>query len=243
MHFNSDTVIPITSSFQFTTVDLKALGATEYTLVCIAADCSGSVSPFAREEEKALMEIVQACRKSPRADNLLLRMMRFGSDLEEIHGFKPLQDLQAAQYANILDGGGCTALFDAAVNAVNAVADQGEVLIANDFSANAIIFVITDGADNSSSATPATVKAAVERAMQAERLESIVTVLIGVNVGQPEIARALRDFSGKAGFTQYVELKDATSSTLAKLASFVSKSISSQSQALGTGGPSQSLTF
>ena len=45
------------------------------------------------------------------------------------------------------------------------------------------------------------------------------------------------------GFTQYVAIADANATTIAKLGDFVSRSISSQSQALGTGGPSQSLTF
>ena len=57
------------------------------------------------------------------------------------------------------------------------------------------------------------------------------------------LSRILTDFSKTAGFTQYVELGNANAATLAKLADFVSRSISSQSQSLGTGGPSQSLTF
>jgi hypothetical protein len=36
---------------------------------------------------------------------------------------------------------------------------------------------------------------------------------------------------------------DADSATLARLAEFVSRSISAQSQALGTGGSSQALVF
>jgi len=39
------------------------------------------------------------------------------------------------------------------------------------------------------------------------------------------------------------ELYEAIEKTLAKLADFVSRSYSSQSQALTTGGPSVSLTF
>ena len=53
----------------------------------------------------------------------------------------------------------------------------------------------------------------------------------------------IEDFHKAAGFTQYVELGSADEKTLAKLADFVSQSISAQSQSLGTGGPSQSLTF
>jgi len=70
-----------------------------------------------------------------------------------------------------------------------------------------------------------------------------VSILIGVNITDSMVSQALNDFNTRAGFTQYVEIGNASKSTLAKLAQFVSKSISSQSQALGTGSASASLTF
>jgi hypothetical protein len=76
-----------------------------------------------------------------------------------------------------------------------------------------------------------------------ETLESLVSILIGVNVTDQGVSAKLNDLHTQGGFSQYVELKDATAKTLAKLAKFVSKSISSQSTALGTGGPSKSLSF
>ncbi len=57
------------------------------------------------------------------------------------------------------------------------------------------------------------------------------------------IKQYLDDFRTEAEFTQYVPINEADQSSLAKLAEFVSKSISSQSQALGTGGASIQLTF
>jgi len=63
---------------------------------------------------------------------------------------------------------------------------------------------------------------------------------VGVDSGT---SQELENFKNEVGFTQYIELKNADAKTLAKLAKFVSSSISSQSSALGTGGPSQSLNF
>lgn len=243
MKFGSENITPITPTFQFSPVNLTTLGATEYTLVGIAADRSGSVSAFSREEERALKEIISACLKSPRADNLLIRMTRFDHHLDEVHGFKQLVDCNPVDYDGVLDARGSTALFDATVNAIDAAAAQGKMLIDDDFSANAIIFIITDGDDNVSKSTPLEVKKAIGRATQSECLESLVTILIGVNVQDQTLSRILTDFSKTAGFTQYVELGNANAATLAKLADFVSRSISSQSQSLGTGGPSQALTF
>ena len=42
--------------------------------------------------------------------------------------------------------------------------------------------------------------------------------------------------------SQYIDAGAATKGKLAKLADFVSQSVSSQSQALGTGGPSQNIS-
>lgn len=239
--FAADPSGQVPSKFGFSAVDISTLGATEYTLVGIATDCSGSVAGFARQEEDAIKAIVAACRRSPRADNLMLRYTRFDHHLTENHGFKLLQDCNPGDYDNTIPAGGSTALFDASVDCVDAVARYGRDLQSNDFSANGIIFVITDGDDNASTNSANGVKQAIDRALQSENLESLVTILIGVNVTSAHMAQRLKDFSAAAGFTQFVNIGDANEKNLAKLAAFVSKSISSTSMALGTGGPSQTL--
>ena len=232
----------VPSTFGYTTVDIDTLGASEYTLVGIVTDCSGSVSPFARDEENAIKSVIEACRKSPRADNLMLRYTVFDDRIDERHGFKLLMDCNAGDYDNSIRAGGMTALYDAAIDGADALARYGRDLQKNDFTVNGILFVITDGESNAGkNISPASVKKAVEQGLQSECLESLVTILIGVNVQNPSIASHLQTLAREAGFTKYVQLKDASPATLAKLAQFVSQSISSQSQSLGTGGPSQQL--
>jgi len=70
-------------------------------------------------------------------------------------------------------------------------------------------------------------------------LESLVTVLVAINATQCQ--RELDAFRGEAGLTHYIDMGDATASKLAKLGGFISQSVSSQSQAIGTGGPSQQI--
>jgi len=53
----------------------------------------------------------------------------------------------------------------------------------------------------------------------------------------------LEQFKNEAGIDQFVSIGEATPAKLAKLADFISRSISSTSQALGTGNASQPLTF
>jgi len=232
-----------TGYYGFSATKIGDLQATEYTLVTIVMDESGSTSGFKAGLEKAVQEIVLACRHSPRADNLLLRLVAFGSFMREVHGFKLLEQCNPDDYKDCYGNGGSTALYDAAENAIQASQSYAEQLANNDFLANGIIFVLTDGDDNQSKCGQAEVAAALAKCVISESMESLVSVLIGVNVQQTFLAQYLADFKHAAGFTQYVELDSADAKTLAKLAEFVSKSISSQSQMLGTGGPSQSLTF
>jgi len=54
------------------------------------------------------------------------------------------------------------------------------------------------------------------------------------------VTTALKNFSDQARLNQFVDAGEATAQKLAKLAAFVSRSITSQSQALGSGGRASS---
>ena len=238
-----DQVVLPNSHYGYSATRLEDLGATEYTIATIVADVSGSTAAFIGDMEAAIARIVQACKFSPRADNLLLRLIVFDHLLSELHGFKLLENCHLADYGGCLNPGGSTALYDATENAVASTTSYAQKLAAGDFAANAIVFVITDGMDNASRTTARRVNDAFTKAIRSEALESIVSVLIGVNVQDAQVSRYLKTFHQEAGFTQYVELDNADAKTLARLAEFVSRSISAQSQALGTGGASQPLVF
>lgn len=230
------------SHYGYSATRLEDLGATEYTIATIVCDVSGSTAGFIAEMESAITKIVQACKFSPRADNLLLRLVAFDDNLRELHGFKLLENCNLVDYGGVLQSGGSTALYDATENAIESTINYGHKLASGDFSANAIFFVITDGGDNASRSTANSVHKALTRAVSSEALESVVSLLIGVNVHEYQVSSYLQQFHKDAGFTQYIEIDKADTKTLARLAEFVSQSISAQSQALGTGA-SQSLVF
>ena len=234
--------IPGGGTFQFSAVKMDNLGATEYTLVTVAMDTSGSLQGFEQELKKTIGSIVDACKKSPRAENLMLRYIQFNSDLSEVHGFKLLSTINAADYEAPRPYGR-TALHDATYSSIGATLTYAKKLIEQDFNCNGICFIITDGLDNESKTSPTMIADMAKKAKIGEDIESLITVLIGINTQDAEVKRELPVFSQEAQLTQYVDAGDATAGKLAKLAAFVSKSISSQSQALGTGGPSQTLTF
>ena len=230
------------SNFKFTGARLTRLGATEYTLVTIAVDVTGSTAPFANELRRALIAAVDSCKKSPRSNNLLIRVITFATTfrdgVNEIHGFRQLADINPNDYPPFRPAG-MTPLFDAVYSAAGAMVEYGVDMVNNDFLVNGIVFIITDGADNRSTMTPGMIKAQIAKVTLGEALESMVTVLVGINATQ--YRRELEIFQQEAGLDQYIDVGEITIGKLAKLAAFVSQSVSSQSQAIGTGGPSQNI--
>jgi len=231
------------SHYGYSAAKIETLGATEYTAATIVVDVSGSTHAFKPEMESCIAEIVSACKYSARADNLLLRLVQFDTRLDEIHGFKLLENCNTGDYSGVLRQGGNTSLYDAAENAISATVNYAGRLAAGNLSSNAILFVITDGMDNASKLSPASVKRALDRAVSSEALGSIVSILIGVNVADTDVSRHLKDFKDSAGFNQYIEIDRADRDSLAGLARFVSQSISVQSHVLLSGGSSSKLIF
>jgi hypothetical protein len=229
------------SSMQFSAIRSEELEATEYTLVTIVVDISASVTNFADDLLKALKEAINSCKKSPRAENLLLRVVTFNTRIDEVHGFIPLEGIDVNSY-DPFRCAGMTALWDVSYNSIGATFDYAKTLIDQDFDANAIVFIVTDGGENASRSVNASdIKNLISEAKRHEEVESIVTVLIGINISS--CLQALTNFKDSVNIDQFIDVGEATPAKLAKLAQFVSRSVSSQSQALGSGGASQPLTF
>lgn len=238
-------------TFKFSAVKPENLGASEYTLVSIVCDVSGSVDVFAKGLLDTIKKIVEACKKSERSENLMIRLITFNDDIEEVHGFKELFTIDPNDYDSLRPSG-CTALYDATYSGIGSVLTYSETLIDQDFDVNGAVYIITDGMDNRSSMSPSDVKKLTQTAIRTEKIESLITVLIGLKDPNEtdqrwadDVSRELDRFHVDGGLTAYIDFGNATPGKLAKLAEFVSKSVSSQSNALGSGSASQppSITF
>ena len=231
------------SGYKFSGTKLGKLGAAEYTLATIVEDASGSVSGFASSLEQAIKTIYKSMEKSPRKDNLMLRLTQFNDNLKELHGFKLLGSIKESDYDNVLSIGGMTALFDAVDEGIQATSTYGKLLSDQNFLVNAIVVVVTDGQSNCGNIYDASqIKKSLEEARKTENLESITLILVGVTNDDNSLDAYLQKFVTDAGITQYISINKATPGKIAKLAAFVSQSISSTSAALGSGQPSQPIT-
>jgi hypothetical protein len=174
-------------------------------------------------------------------------VLLFNDNVSELHGFRPVMDLNPADYVGACKTDGRTAARDAAYSGAKSCSQYAEELVKQQFAVNGALFLITDGKDNESKATVKMVKDAIDGGVKDEALESMMAVLIGIGSGSDEdianVSEYLKELHEQAGFDQYVHAGKATPQALAKIGGFVSKSASSQSKALGTGGPSQSLSF
>lgn len=236
------------SGYKFSATKPTHLGASQYTLATIVMDASGSVLSYAPQLESALKTIFKACNKADNArrENILLRLTQFNDVLQELHGFKQLGSINEDDYTGALNIGGMTALFDAVDESIQATLTYAKQLVSQDFNDNnAIIVVVTDGQNNAGAIRDAArIKKAVDAAMKSECLQSILLILIGVTADDSDtnLDTYLRTFKDDAGITQYVAIGKATPGKVAKLAEFVSQSISSTSKALASGTPSQPIT-
>ena len=237
--------VPGPGTFTFSAVKPDELGASEYTLVTLVIDNTGSVYTFAEKLLETVKTIIKACKKSPRAENLMVRYITFNTKIEEIHGFKELHSIDPDTDYEELNPRSMTALFDACYSGIGSTLTYADTLTDQDFDVNGAVYIVTDGEDNNSSMGPGEIKKQLIEAMQGEKIESLVTVLVGLK--DPSltgddwanyISKKLENFKDDAGLTQYVDVGDATEGKLAKLADFVSESISSQSNSLNSGSAS-----
>ena len=83
---------------------------------------------------------------------------------------------------------------------------------------------------------------AVKRMRMSEKLESVKSIVVAVNE-DAHFARLIDRFADDIDKDQFVWMKDLTAKGFARLGGFLSSSVSSSAQALGTGSPSQNLSF
>jgi uncharacterized protein YegL len=235
------------SGYKFSATKINDLQAAEYTLATLVIDGSDSVSSYILQLENMIKTVFNAMKKSPRADNLMLRVVRFSNDLTEIHGFKLLSTIQESDYNGVLQVGGMTALYEATDEAIQSTAAYGKTLLAKDFSSvNGIVVVVTDGQNNRGTIQdPAVVAKSLANARKAECLESLLTILVGVTSDDSNDVNSLdfylKTFKTDGTLDQYVSIGTATPGRIAKLAQFISQSVSSQSSSLGSGQASQPI--
>ncbi len=240
--------IPGPGNFTFSATRPEKLGASEYTLVTLVVDVTGSVRDFAALLLEMIKTVIKACKSNDFSENLLVRLILFNTTVMEVHGFIKVNDINEDDYDE-LKPTGMTALFDAAYSGIGATVKYAADLSAQHYDTNGAVYIITDGDDNRSKITESLINEQIVKARTGEAMDSLITILIGIFDPKDDprqvsrIKGLLEDFQRKAGLDQYVHAGEATPNNLAKLGNLISESVSSQSQNLQTGQTSQPMAF
>lgn len=214
------------------------------TLVGIAVDCTGSMNEFTKALDDSVGTIVDLCQKCPESENLMLRVTAFeSSSVKEVHGFAPFSAINKDGYQGAFYAGGMTNLYDASHEILNSVYEYSKKLREEDYKANGIVFVITDGEDNRSKTSVSEIADLLSEIRRSEMIDSIQFVLVGINDSQCK--SSLDKFAKDATFDHYISVGAADVKKLQTLVGWVSQAISSTSQVLNSRQPSQlvGLTF
>ena len=229
--------IPGGGNFGFSGAKIATLGASTYTLVDVELDETGSVDSFKSNIEQMMVEVVEAAKLFPTAENILMRVTAFGSQhkngIREIHGYLPLADIDLSLYK--IDPNGMTPLYDAAYTSIGAMLTYANELQNQDYDVNGISIIITDGVNNDSVMTADSIRKLIDESRQGEKIQSLTTVLVGVVSNDNRIKQILKNFSNAVGFNQYIDMGSTSAKAFAKLTGFISKSISSTSSSINSG--------
>ena len=90
------------SGFQFSGVNMDELESSEYTIVTIVVDDSGSVHGFRQELEDTIKTVLKSCKKSPRAENLLVRLVVFNTRVREVFGFRMMDQIDLEEIDGVI---------------------------------------------------------------------------------------------------------------------------------------------
>lgn len=234
----------LSNSLMYSTTVMDQITANEYTIATLIIDKSGSVASYASQLEESVSIAVERLKKHVRAQYILLRVLYFNRVIEEIHGFKLLDSINPKDYSGTIHPAGSTNIYEAFGTSIEATEREAQRLIdAKEITTNAWIMVITDGYQNESSFfSPTSIKAKLEGMVTDEKVESVYSILVGVNSDASGITKALEDLKDEVGFTQYLSINDFINNKEA-LAGLIVVSLSSQSQSVNSGGPSKQITL
>ncbi len=244
MDSNNVSMFTTPNNFKYSAIDMDNLDAGAYTIVNVLVDVTLSVSGLESEIENCLKTIVDACEKDSCSETLLVRVATFSSSqgIVEQHGFVLLNSIDKDKYT--IKTGGMTNLYDAILDCIETTEVYAKDLQKQKYDCNAIFYVITDGCENDSvTGTLDKIKSSMDKLKRSETCESVTSVLVGLADTYSGVKDYLMTLKDDGGLDEYVSVGDATPSNLAKLGRMISQSISSTSQALGSGGPSQTANF
>ena len=182
-------------------------------------DVSPSISTYVNDLNHAFNDFTETMQKSHVAEQLMVSIIEFNQKVMVKSGFQPIKQIPNTQFQ---PSGAGTALYQAVDKGLDLALDYRQNLEASGVMAKTLLFVITDGMDNSSKVQAKQVKSKLEKILsQEQNAFSFTTILFGVgNAARFEDAQ-------KAMGLQHIAKVGTTGAEIRKMIAFISQSISS----------------
>ncbi len=182
-------------------------------------DVSPSIGSYVKDLNHAFNDFISTMQKSHIADQLLVSVLEFNEKVSVKTGFQPVMQVPDIQFK---PSGYGTALYDATAQGLKQAIDYRSNLESSGVNTKTLLFVITDGGDNSSKTRAAQVKAELDKIMANERNAfSFTTILFGVGSVQ-----SFENAQKNMGI-QHLAKVGTSGSEMKKMIGFISQSISS----------------
>ncbi len=185
-------------------------------------DTSYSVSTYISELNTAFNDFTESMQKSHVADKLFVSVVEFDKKIRVTSGFRPVGSIPLMDFSKNL--GGWTSLYDAVYTGLKNAMDYRENLENSGVVTKTLLFVITDGEDNSSKNPASKVKNIITKLKQEEKSAfSFTSVLFGVG-DQANFEKAQLDMG-----IEHLAKIGTSGDEIKKMIGFISQSISSVS--------------
>ena len=209
-------------SLSFNNFDPEDIQVEETINAVFVVDVSPSIGGYVKELNNAFNDFVQTMQQSHVHDRLFVSVVEFDDQVRVRSGFQPIVGVPVTTF--IPQGRG-TALYDAVGSGIKNAIDYRENLENTGINVKTLIFVITDGEDNSSSPNASQmVKNKLEDIKSNEaNAFSFTTILFGVGDSN-SFERAQQNMG-----IEHLAKVGQTGAEIRKMISFISSSISKSS--------------
>lgn len=185
-------------------------------------DVSSSVGAYVQDLNLASNEFTESMQKSHIADKLLVSIIEFNHVINVVNGFMPVESVQTMDFSKKI--GGMTALYDAVYAGLKNALDYRNNLENSGVETKTILYVITDGADNSSQTSPHVIKKNIKDLKKDERnMFSFSSVLFGIG-DETDFKPAQQEMG-----IEHLAQIGISGEEIKKMIGFISQSISSVS--------------
>lgn len=169
-------------------LDADRLDAADATLVSVVIDMSSSMGPHAKAVIDAYNTMQKALADAKASGAILTTTWTFTDTLALLSGFEAVGKKPPLSAHSYRPAGG-TALYDAVLAAMTGLVSYGQALWDGGIPTRKVLFVLSDGEDNSSRATVSTVERAARGLAQDEAYTLAFAGFGGQDLGA--IARAM----------------------------------------------------